>query len=54
VVEVVVREVAGGDPALELDSREVEETVRDAVKEAVREAVKDVVKQVTANHNNGK
>jgi phosphatidylserine/phosphatidylglycerophosphate/cardiolipin synthase-like enzyme len=54
VVEVVVKEMAGGDPALELDPREVEETVKDAVKEAVREAVKDVVKQVTANHNNGK
>ena len=46
VLEVVVKELVGNGTKVELDPKEVEETVKDAVKEAVREAVRDVVESV--------
>jgi len=46
VLEVVVKQVVGNGTKVELDPKEVEETVKNAVKEAVREAVRDVVESV--------
>src|SRR3984893_7882666 len=46
VMEEVVRKLVGNGTKVELDPKEVEETVKDAVKEAVREAVRDVVESV--------
>jgi phosphatidylserine/phosphatidylglycerophosphate/cardiolipin synthase-like enzyme len=46
VLEVIVKELVGNGTKVELDPKEVEETVKDAVKEAVREAVRNVVESV--------
>ncbi|HLJ50402.1 MAG TPA: phospholipase D-like domain-containing protein [Bryobacteraceae bacterium] len=46
VLQVIVRELGGDTAKLDLDPKEVEETVKDAVKEAVRDVVRDVVGSV--------
>ncbi len=46
VLQVVVRELGGDTAKLDLDPKEVEETVKNAVKEAVRDVVRDVVESV--------
>jgi cardiolipin synthase len=46
VVEVAVKEVVGDLSGVELNSMELEETVKDAVKDAVREVVLDAVEDV--------
>ena len=51
VVEMTVKEVAGADAEVTLNSVEVENTVKDAVKKAVKEAVKDLVEQAVAVQN---
>jgi cardiolipin synthase A/B len=48
VVEMTVKEVAGVETEVNLNSVEVENTVKDAVKKAVREAVKDLVEEAVA------
>jgi cardiolipin synthase len=48
VVEMTVREVAGAEAEVTLNSVEVETTVKDAVKKAVKEAVKDLVEGAVA------
>jgi hypothetical protein len=45
VVETTVKEVAGTQLQVELNSAEIEATVKDAVKEAVKEAVRVVVEE---------
>jgi hypothetical protein len=45
VVEMTVKELAGGEAQVELNAAEIEATVKDAVKVAVREAVRAVVEQ---------
>jgi phosphatidylserine/phosphatidylglycerophosphate/cardiolipin synthase-like enzyme len=52
VVEVIVKEMIGGKP-VELDPRQVEETVKEAVKEAVKDAVRDVVEVVAEQNGAG-
>jgi cardiolipin synthase len=42
VVEVMVKELVGSE-GLEIDARQMEETVKDAVKDAVRDAVREMV-----------
>jgi cardiolipin synthase len=51
VVEMTVKEVAGADAEVTLNSAQVENTVKDAVKKAVREAVKDLVEEAAAVQN---
>jgi cardiolipin synthase A/B len=48
VVEMTVKEVAGAETEVKLNSVEVENTVKDAVKKAVKEAVKDLVEEAVA------
>jgi cardiolipin synthase A/B len=48
VVEMTVKEVAGAEVEVTLNSAEVEATVKDAVKKAVKEAVKDLVEGAVA------
>jgi phosphatidylserine/phosphatidylglycerophosphate/cardiolipin synthase-like enzyme len=43
VVEMTFRELSSLDTQIQLDPRQIEETVRDAVKDAVREAVREFV-----------
>ncbi len=50
VLEGMVKDIVGEGADIDLDSREVEATVKDAVKEAVREVVRDVVEEMVA-HN---
>jgi cardiolipin synthase len=45
VVEMTVKEVAGPEVQVELNSEEIEATVKDAVKEAVKEAVRVAVEE---------
>jgi len=47
VLEVVVRELAGGSVEVPVDPDELESTVRNAVKNAVQEAVAEAVEQAT-------
>jgi len=47
VLEVVVREMAGPKTEVDIDSKQLEATVRDAVKNAIREAVAVAVEQAT-------
>jgi cardiolipin synthase len=54
VLEIMVKEVVGARADVDLDSAELEETVKDAVKEAVKEVVKDVVEEVVAQNGNGR
>lgn len=45
VLEVVVRELAGNEGAVEVNSEELEATVKDAVKSAIKDVVADAVEQ---------
>ncbi len=45
MVQHAVEEVVGNGTSVELDTDEIEETLKDAVKEAVKEIVKDVVEE---------
>ncbi len=54
VVEGAVREVLGKNVNVDLDAREVEETVKDAVKQAVTEVVRDAMEEVVEEKENGK
>jgi phosphatidylserine/phosphatidylglycerophosphate/cardiolipin synthase-like enzyme len=48
VLEVVVRELAGPQTEVNIDSEELEATVKDAVKTAIQEAVASAVKEATS------
>jgi hypothetical protein len=50
VLEIMVKEMVGSRSNIDLDSREVEATVKDAVKEAVKEVVRDVVEDMVAQN----
>ena len=45
VLELTVRELGGSPPEVNLDNREVEQTVKHAVHEAVRQVVRDFVEE---------
>lgn len=53
VVNDVVKEFAVQTGDLELNAKDVEQTVKDAVKEAVREAVRDVVEEAVQQNEEG-
>lgn len=46
ILEAAVRKVVGSDAEINLDAKQVEETVRGAIKEVVKEVVKDAVQEV--------
>jgi phosphatidylserine/phosphatidylglycerophosphate/cardiolipin synthase-like enzyme len=45
VLDLIVKEMAGEGNAVELNPREVEDTVKNAVKEAIKEVVKDAIEE---------
>jgi hypothetical protein len=49
VLEVVVRELAGADTEVDIDSDELEATVREAVKSAIQDAVAGAVEEASKN-----
>jgi Arc/MetJ family transcription regulator len=53
VVNNVVKKFAVQAGDLELNIKEVKQTVKDAVKEAVREAVKDAVEEAVHQNDEG-
>lgn len=53
VLELTVRELAGCEPEVVLDHREVEETVKQAVHEAVRQVVRDFVEEAVETQSAG-
>lgn len=53
VLQDAVKEVVGENTRIELDAKEVEETVKDAVKQAVTEVVKDVVEEAVEEKEDG-
>ncbi|MBI4906213.1 MAG: phosphatidylserine synthase [Acidobacteria bacterium] len=48
VLDVIVQEMASEGNLLEIDSQQVEETVKSAVKEAVKEVVQDAIEETSA------
>ena len=51
VVEMTVKEVAGAETEVKLNSVEVENTVKEAVKKAVKEAVENLVEEAVATQS---
>jgi phosphatidylserine/phosphatidylglycerophosphate/cardiolipin synthase-like enzyme len=51
VVETTVREIAGEMPKVDLNEREIEETVKNAVKDAVKQVVRDFVEEAVEAHD---
>jgi histone H3/H4 len=52
-VDTVVREFAARAGELELNAKDVQQTVSEAVKQAVKEAVKDVMEEAVENGGGG-
>jgi len=53
VIELTVRELAGENPNVNIDHKEVEETVKQAVQDAVRQVVRDYVEEAVETQGAG-